>query len=135
MLHFSRLLDWRFWFTLRPSALGEKTVIIIAVCLAALIVGAGVTKFLIKAKKQNPPLAKVLKKIYKMLGTMAFLGYAILFLSYEQIYLLGAHFWFLIWVTGFLVWSGFIIYHLAAKMPKEKTELSQRKQFEKYLPR
>ncbi len=135
MIHFSRLLDWRFWFTLRPSSLGEKTVLIVAVCLLVLLAGAIFFRVLAKAKKQNPPFVKICKKLYKMLSTMVLVGFVLLFLSYEQIYLLGSHFWFLLWFLGFLTWLGFIIYHFFAKMPKEKEELEQKKRFEKYLPR
>ena len=70
-----------------------------------------------------------------MLSTMPLVGFVLLFLGYEQIYLLGAHFWFLMWLLGLLVWLGFIVYHMVVKLPKEKSELEQKKKFEKYLPR
>jgi phosphatidylglycerophosphate synthase len=133
MLNFGRLFEASFWFSLRPSPLGEKTVLIVGGCFVAILVVALVLNFLAKTKKQNPPLAKIFKKFYKMLSTMAFMGLALLFLSYEQIYLLGAHFWFLVWFAGFLIWAVFIVYHIVKRMPEEKKELEQKKRFEKYL--
>lgn len=120
---------------MRPSAIGEKTVLVVAICFFLLLAGVVIFRVLIKIKKQNPPLVKIFKKFQKMLSTMALIGFMLLFLGYEQIYLLGAHFWFLVWLLGFLVWLGFIIYHMVAKLPKEKSELEQKKKFEKYLPR
>lgn len=135
MLHFGRLLDPSFWFTLRPSPLGEKTVLIIAGCFLAMLLAALALNLTAKRKKQNPPLVKVLRKLYKIFSTMAFVGFVLLFFSYEQIYLLGSHFWFLFWFAGLLVWVGFVVYHIIKKMPKEREDLDQRKRFQKYLPR
>ncbi len=135
MLNFARLLDLRFWFTLRPSPIGEKTALILLIGFAALVVAAVVLNFLVKTKKQNPPLIKLFKKISKMLYTMAFLGIVFLFFSYEQIYFLGSHFWFLLWLAGLIVWVVFIVLYAVKKMPKESDDLKKKQRFLKYLPR
>ena len=135
MLHFSRLLDWRFWFALRPSALGEKTVLVVAIGFLVMTAAAIILKFFARARKKNPPEVKLLKKISKLLSTMAIVGLVLLFLSYEQIYLLGSHFWFLVWLAGVLVWAVFILLYVVKKMPREKEELEKKQKFLKYLPR
>lgn len=135
MPNFSRFLDWRFWFSMKPGALGERTMIVIIVVFAVFMLAALIFRFLVKVKKQNPPLVKVFKKFYKMLFTMALVGFFLLFLAYEQIYLLGAHFWFLVWFLGLLAWTVFIVRHMIVRMPKEREALEQKKRFEKYLPR
>lgn len=134
MINFARVLDLRFWFTLRPSPLGEKTAIVVAVGFAALFVAAIVLNFLAKTKKQNPPLAKLFKKIGKMFSTMALVGFVLLFFSYEQIYFLGGHFWFLFWLVGLVVWAVFIALYAVKGMRREKEELEKKQRFMKYLP-
>lgn len=135
MLNFARLFELNFWFTLRPSPLGERTVMILAVGFAVFLALAVFLKIFSRTKKQNPPLVKLLRKIQKMLSVMAFVGFVLLFLSYEQIYLLGAHFWFLAWLAGLLVWAVFIALYALRKMPAEKSELEKKQKFLKYLPR
>jgi len=135
MIHFAKLLDWRFWFALKPSALGEKTVLILAIGFLAMVAVAILFKFLARARKKNPPQVKLLKKLSRMFSTMALVGFVLLFLSYEQIYLLGGHFWFLVWLLGLLVWAVFILIYAVRKMPREKEELARRQRFLKYLPR
>lgn len=135
MLNFQKLLDWRFWLSLKPSALSEKSVRFL---LIGSIVILGIAVFfwiLAYFKRKNPPLAKLFKKLRKLFFTMGLVGLILLFLSYEQIYLLGSHFWYLLWLIGFLVWLGFIARYMIFQMPKEKEEIEKKKRFLKYLPR
>ncbi|MBU1146171.1 hypothetical protein KKD80_01325 [Patescibacteria group bacterium] len=133
MINFGRLLDLNFWFALRPSAIGNQTVIILAIGFAIFLVLAIVCGILAKAKKQNPPLVKLFRKLKKMFSTMAVLGFIVLFFSYEQIYLLGSRFWFLLWFIGLIVWVVFISLYAVGKMPKEKDELEKKQKYLKYL--
>jgi amino acid transporter len=135
MPNLEKLFDLRFWFALRPEILGPRAVRFLIVVFGAILVAALVLKIVASMKKKNPPLAKLFRKLQRLFLTMGLLGFVLLFLSYEQIYLLGSHFWYLLWLIGFLTWLGFIIYYLVVKMPKEKDELEKKKRFEKYLPR
>lgn len=135
MINFARLLDLNFWFSLRPAAPSDKTTIILAVCFAIFLAAGIVCGFLIKSKKQNPPLAKLFRKLKKMLQTMAVVGFILLFFSYEQIYFMGSRFWFLAWFIGLVVWAVFIALYALRKMPAEKSELEKKQKYLKYLPR
>ncbi|MFA5413740.1 MAG: hypothetical protein WC348_04365 [Patescibacteria group bacterium] len=133
MINFERLLDLNFWFALRPTALSEKTTIILAIGFAVFLVLGIICGFLAKTKKQNPPMVKLLRKFKKMFSTMAVVGFIVLFFTYEQIYLLGSRFWFLAWFIGLVVWVVFIVLYAARKMPKEKDELEKKQKYLKYL--
>lgn len=133
MINFARLLDLNFWFALRPAALSERTMVILVVGFAVFLVLAIVCGISAKIKKQNPPLVKLFRKVKKMLSTMGILGFIVLFFSYEQIYLLGSRFWFLLWFIGFVVWTVFIVLYAVKKMPKEKDELEKKQKYLKYL--
>jgi len=133
MINFSRLLDLNFWFALRPAAPSERTTIILAISFAVFLALGIVCGILAKSKKQNPPLVKLFRKLKKMFGTMAVIGFIILFFSYEQIYFMGSRFWFLAWFIGFVVWVVFIALYALKKMPKEKDELEKKQKYLKYL--
>jgi len=135
MPNFQKLLDWKFWFALRPEAIGERAVRFLIVIFGLVLILAIFFRIMAVLKKKNPPLVKLFKKLQKLFLVMGFVGFVLLFLSYEQIYLLGSHFWYLVWLIGFLVWLGFVIYYLVSEMPKEKREFEKKKRFEKYLPR
>ena len=134
MIHFSKLLNLGFWFAIKPSPLGEKTVLIMAIGFLAIVAVAILFKFIARTKKKNPPQIKLLKKLSRMFSTMALVGLVLLFFSYEQIYILGSHFWFLVWLLGLLVWAVFILIYAVRKMPREKEEFAKRQRFLKYLP-
>lgn len=133
MINFARLLDLNFWFAFRPVAPSDRTVIILAVFFAIFLALAIVCGVSAKAKKQNPPLVKLLRKLKKMFSTMGLIGFIVLFFSYEQIYLLGSRFWFLFWFIGLIVWVIFIVLYAIRKMPKEKDELEKKQKYLKYL--
>lgn len=133
MINFERLLDLNFWFSLRSAALSKKTTIILAVCFAIFLAAGIVCGFLIKSKKQNPPVAKLFRKLKKMFQTMAVVGFIVLFFSYEQIYFMSGRFWFAAWLIGLVVWAVFIALYALKKMPKEKDELDKKQKYLKYL--
>jgi glucan phosphoethanolaminetransferase (alkaline phosphatase superfamily) len=133
MINFSRLLDLNFWFALRPTALSKQTTIVLVAGFGIFLLTAVILGFLAKIKKQNPPLAKLLRKLKKMFSVMAVVGFILLFFSYEQIYLLGSRFWFLLWFIGLVVWLVFILLYAVGKMPKEKDDLEKKQKYLKYL--
>ncbi|MFZ5364506.1 MAG: hypothetical protein ACOZAG_03425 [Patescibacteria group bacterium] len=133
MINFGRLLDLHFWFALRPTAPSKQTTIILAAGFGVFLATAIVLGFLAKTKKQNPPLAKLFRKLKKMFSTMGVVGFVLLFFSYEQIYLLGSRFWFLLWFIGLVVWIVFISLYAIKKMQKEKDDLERKQKYLKYL--
>jgi len=135
MPNFQRLLDWRFWLALRPSALSEKAVWFLLISFIVILGIAIFFRVLMYFRKKNPSFVKLFKKMHRLFLIMGLVGLILLFLSYEQIYLLGSHFWYLLWLIGFLIWLGFVIRYLIVQMPREKEEIEKRKRFLKYLPR
>lgn len=133
MIDFKRLLDLNFWFALRPNAPTGRMVLAAVAVFAVFLVLAFVLKIVARIKKQNPLLVKLLKKISKMFSTMALVGFVILFFSYEQIFLLGSRFWFLLWSAGLVAWIVVIVLYAVRKMPKEKNDMEKKNKFLKYL--
>lgn len=133
MIDFKKLLDLNFWFALHPNTPSGRTVIAAIAIFAAFLVLTFILRIAAGTKKQNPPLAKLLRKISKMFSTMALLGFVLLFFSYEQTYFLGSRFWFLLWFVGLVVWAVFVVLYAVRKMPREKEQMEKKKKFLKYL--
>ena len=70
-----------------------------------------------------------------MLFTMGTLGMVVYFFSFEQIYLFGARFWFLLWFIGLVIWIVMIVRHAKVTIPDMKSAAANRAEFNKYIPR
>jgi len=133
MPNFQRLLDLNFWFSLRPSALGPKGTVFVLVFFCLMIFLGIVFSFLSIRKKGDPLISKLFKKLFNQFFAMGAIGLILVFLSYEQIFLLGSYVWYLLWLVGFIVWSGFLIYYLVKKIPQGREEREKKKRLQKYL--
>lgn len=133
MPNFKRLLDLNFWFSLRPSVLGPKGLTLVLIFFGLTVFLGIVFSFLSIKQKGDPLMSKFFKKLFHQFFTMGAVGLVILFLSYEQIFLLGSYFWYLLWAVGFIVWSAFSIYYLVKKIPAGREERERRRKLQKYL--
>jgi CDP-diglyceride synthetase len=120
---------------MRPEPLTSKELFFLEVILGAFLCIAVVLRILIYLMKKNVILVKIFSKFYKFFLTIGFVGFILLFFTYEQINLLGSYFWYLFLLIGSLIWFGFILFFLIKKVPLEKRELEKKKRFLKYLPK
>ena len=74
-------------------------------------------------------------KIGTMSLTMGALGLIWYFLTYEEIYLLGARFWGLILGIGTIVWAVKIFRFIKVEVPAHKKQLAHKAESNKYLPK
>lgn len=133
MPNFQRLLDLNFWFSLRPGPLGSKGTLFALVFFGLIILAGIVFSFLSAKKKSDPLISRFFKKVFNQLFFMGIIGLVLFFLSYEQIFLLGSYFWYLVWGIGFVIWSVFTIHFLVKKIPQAKEEREKQRKFQKYL--
>lgn len=94
-----------------------------------------------KGKSQSPffqsqryYFIKISKKLSLLLLVMGVVGLMVLLFNYENIAILGSRVWFIFWLLGFLFWLGYLIFYGWKKLPKEKQQLEQKRQYERYLP-
>ena len=57
------------------------------------------------------------------------------FFTFEEIYFLGARFWFLLIVIGFIAWIVYIVRYARVTIPAMKEESEKGKDEDKYMPR
>jgi hypothetical protein len=124
------LLSTHFWFNNQPGPLlPSSSKIFIALIIILFVLAA--TAYFIKSK------GGFYRQLYGKLGSFiisnGLIGLVLFFFSAEQIPLLSARFWLLLWVIGALTWFFFIVRY-AKSLPKKKKELEKEREFEKYIP-
>ena len=133
MPNFAILFDLNFWFSLQPNPLGKKGLIFVLSFFIVLIVASIVFNFLGQQKGKDPFVKNFYKKLFRQFLAMGLLGLFLLFLSYEQIYILGSYFWYIFWFLGFVAWSVVSIRYFIVRIPENRKELEKKKKLNKYL--
>ena len=120
-------------FTLRPDTMQPRALIILAVIFLLCIALAIISK--IVAKKTNDGLKlKAYRQVFSLFLTMGILGIVYLFFAWQAVTLLASRFWLLIWVVVVAVWLGFIAKYFFLDIPKTRTKIDKKKNFNKYIP-
>jgi glucan phosphoethanolaminetransferase (alkaline phosphatase superfamily) len=124
-----------FWFDLQPlgfSPLFEQGFFLL---FALLIILGCASRIAARHRKDD----RFMKKTYRYLGqlflTMGIAGMVWFFLTFEQIYLFGARFWFLFWLIGFVAWGWWIYRYVNVTVPQLKQQGKEKNQDQQYLPR
>ena len=132
---FSNLFSLSFWFDLSPvtfSPLFERGLFLL---FAILAVTAAAIRLVARRKTYDRDTTRVFLRIATMMTTMSILGFIWFFCSFEEIYLFGARFWFLLWIIGVGYWS-YTIYRFAKyTLPEERLSVGVKESVNKYLPR
>lgn len=121
-----------FWFNLKPGTLSPIFLKLLISATVLSLFFAIFLKVMLKFGKDQL-LRPIENKLYTFFFTNFMLGLIWTFLSYENVPLLTARFWYLIWLIGDLVWVYFIIVE-AAKIPEKRKQLSKEQEYKKYIP-
>lgn len=131
----AKLFSLSFWFDLTPvafSPLFERGLFFLFALLAVI---ATSIRIVARRKTYDRDTTRVFLKVAAMMTTMSILGFIWFFLSYEEIYIFGARFWFLLWILGVAYWS-YSIYRFAKyTLPEERLAVGVKESVNKYLPR
>ncbi len=131
----SNIFSLDFWFRLHPISLSPTFSRAFFVLFALFIIFGSIATMVARKRKEDMFLMRIYRKIAAMLTTMGWVGMMILFFSYEELYLLGARFWFLIWGLGVLAWIGSIVYYAKVHVPREREQYQSKVSANKYLPK
>lgn len=124
------LLTFKYWFDSQPESfvlLGK----IVFIAFLVLLLVAGIV-FLIYRKKNASK-----KVLFNSLSDFCFsnllVGIIFLFLNYQQVQVLSARFWLLIWLIVMIIW----LINISKKIKKivgHREDRKKREEFKKYLP-
>jgi len=130
----SNLLTLSYWFSrTAPKLTGTQFNIIVGVVVGLIILGV-VFKIIMMVNKLVP-LRKMWRRLGNLFITMGMLVGLSLFFTQTATPLLGARWWFLLWLLVALVWAGYITYYGIWQMPKILKADAEHKEFAKYLPK
>ena len=107
----------------------------VAFGLFAVLFLAGIAVRIAVSRAKDRSRLPLLRRIAKLCIAMGTIGLVLGFFSFENIRLLGARFWYPVWVIGALVWAAFIVKYAMRELPAMNAAAKERQEKEKYLPK
>lgn len=135
MIDIRPAFDPAFWFNLSPVALSPTFSTIFFLVFAGFIIGGALLRIKARHKKDDRYLVQIYRRIAAMLTTMGIVGLVLFFFTYEEIFLFGARFWYLLWAIGLGVWIWYIVKFIRKTVPELKADSAHKAEGNKYLPR
>lgn len=135
MIDLTPILNPSFWLNLTPVGLSPVFERAFFLAFSGLILFGAVARIVAKNKKDDRYLVQTYQKLASMLVTMGFVGMGIFFFTYEEIYLFGARFWYILWLVGLVAWAVNIVRYAKVVVPKAKEEATNKATFNKYIPK
>jgi hypothetical protein len=131
----SNFLKISYWFDLQPGTVKDVGLKMLLGLFALALLFGVVMKFFQKRFESKEKLrARIFRKLSNLGITMGIFGFFLLFFWYEEIYIFSARFWLILWGGVSLFWLAKVVHLAKVKIPKEQSSLSDRAEFEKYLP-
>lgn len=134
MYSLSHLLSIQYWFSEVPF-LGALALWTMVTVFGLMIITAIVLRILAKSEKFDRFIRRGFTKLSSLSGWLGVIAFILLFFRYEFVPVLSRRFMYGLWLIGFLVWLGFVLYYLFFKMPKLRQEKKEKERLNKYLPR
>lgn len=131
----NNFFDPSYWFTLHPAEVGGLSGNIIFGIFVLLFVLGIIARIVASNKTKDRYVQNFGMRTGSMLITMGIIGIVLYFFSYERVYLLGARFWYVLWLIGLIVWAVFLFRFASKTVPEMRKRDSVRAQYRKYFPR
>lgn len=135
MIDVKPLLDPGFWFALQPDLLSPAFEKGFFILFGLMIIFGAIIRIVAKQKKYDRYIAQTFNKIGVMLLSMGLIGLSWFFFTFEGIYIVGARFWFILWLIGLVAWIWSIVKFVKKDIPELKAEREARADANQYLPK
>lgn len=127
----SEYLSFNYWLHMRPGSVSQAALWQFIIFIGILVFLSLVFYFL--KKKKTGLYYKTWQRLSSYCVVNIIIGFFILFFSFEEIPILSARFWLLLWIIGQIGWLGYILFSLS-KIPKIREKLAKEEEFNKYIP-
>jgi len=128
-------MNWiTLWFTLNPpdtTALAWR----VAFGLFAALFLVGIVVRIYASRATDRSRLPLLRRVAKLCVSMGALGLILGFFSFENIRLLGARFWYPIWLLGTVIWAAFLVKFAVKELPAMRAADLEKQEKEKYIPK
>ena len=129
-----RFFQFNYWFNKYTEPIADQAFYVaLAVILFGLVV-AMFTKFKID-RASDGVSRRVWRRVMRLSITMSIVLAVFLFFTQTATPILGARWWYLLWLIAGVVWLGIIMYDFVVVVPKEKKSRTSYETYAKYLPR
>lgn len=135
MIDLRPLISPSFWFDLFPNTMSPGFERGFFLFFGLLVVVGAVVRIVSRHRKDDKYVIRTFKQIGRLLLVMGLLGLLWFFFAFEEVYFLGARFWFLIWLIGLIAWIVSIVKYVKIQVPADRAATKSRAEFNKYLPR
>jgi|WetSurMetagenome_2_1015567.scaffolds.fasta_scaffold00849_4 hypothetical protein len=124
------LLTLQFWLNGHPGPLTFLSSLALIILIVILLASA-ITFYFLKSKRGF--YGQLWGKLGNFSIANTLISSILFFFGKEEIPLLSARFWYLLYLAGIIVWLIFIIRY-AKTLPAKKKELQKDREFQKYIP-
>ena len=130
------LFTLQYWMALLPPPIITPLFLYLMLTVFGGLLAVGILMIVLSGKLSDRVFwAKAAPKLASLFGWMGAFGLIHVWVAYEQIYLIGARFWLLLWAGAFLIWLGLILKYILVNIPDEAAEFAEKKRIEKYIPK
>ena len=123
----------RHILSLAPPAMSDRAIAILVAAFTILTI-AGIVSKISSQKIHDGLMIKAYRKLSNAFITIGVLGYIYVFFAWQGVRLFSSRLILLILAAVFAVWLWFIIKYLVFDIPKSRSQIQKKKEFEKYLP-
>lgn len=130
------LLTVSYWTSLLPPPTFDPIFLYAVIGLFVFCLAVGIAmRVLAKRLEDEAFWGKAAPKFGTALISMSILGFIHLWIAYEQVYLLGARFWLLVWALALGAWLIKDVHYTLKVLPKLEEEYEEKMRIAKYLPK
>lgn len=126
------LLKMNYWTNANPGSLESVALkgflFVIGVLFLCLI-----TTSILNFRMKKGIYKRIITNINTFFSVNFFISLYLLFVTYEEAYILAMRFWFILWLLSMLIWIYFIFKDYK-KVPDIKKRREEEEQYRKYIP-
>ena len=135
MISIRPIFQGSFWFDLFPTALSPVFERGFFFFFAAFVFVGAALRMMSRKAEYDRDQKKVMRLIAVMLTTMGIAGLVWLFFTFQEVYFLGARFWFLVWLGATAYWIYRLVRYVRVELPAEKEARNLKQEVNAYLPK
>lgn len=113
--------------------MSDRAAMILAVIFGLMVIFAILSKLKMK-KAPDGLMAKAFLKLFNMFMAVGVLGFIYIFFAVERVTIFSSRIILIILGLTFLIWGGFIAKYIFIDIPKKRSNIKKRKEFQRYIP-
>jgi amino acid transporter len=135
MISIRPIFQGSFWFDLFPSALSPLFERGFFFLFAAIVFAGAALRIIARRSEYDRDQKLIMRTVATACTVMGLAGLVWLFFTYQEVYLFGARFWFLIWLAIAMYVTYRLVRFARVDVPAMKEARNIQKEINEYLPK